>query len=442
MPLLRPEQSAAVSSLCHTSTLLVADVGAGKTATALRTLAMRSLIYGKSRTLIFGTVRICNAVWGAEVAKWTPGVTYASVAGKPPAERKRIMEDPSIDLVGLNFDNIIWAVKTYGEDLPRMFPQLVIDESSWLENPSAKSFSTLRPLLPHFRWRLPMTATPQANHMADLWGNVYLADLGQALGTSKDAYLQNFFHPVRKLDRLGWIPQFQAPERIHRRIEDKGSVYRLPFRWREPIEIDVPIPCHPKVHMIQKIIDERIGDSEPVAIEGVTYTQNGQRMHAKMLQLSSGLVYRDDQSILELHTEKLAALEEIVKEARGEPIMVVYQFIHERDAILAYFPQARLLDEASLVDWNRGNVEILLVHPRSCGHGLNAQFGGCDLQVWYTPTPDAELYRQTVGRLNRPGNDKSVRVMRLVMQGTKDRAAYLVIAARMKGENSTLDMFE
>jgi len=84
---------------------------------------------------------------------------------------------------------------------------------------------------------------------------------------------------------------------------------------------------------------------------------------------------------------------------------------------------------------------VLLVHPKSCGHGLNAQLGGCDLQVWFTPTTDAEYYTQSIGRLNRPGNPKTIRVMRLIMQGTKDRAAYMVVAARQRGENATLESF-
>jgi hypothetical protein len=62
--------------------------------------------------------------------------------------------------------------------------------------------------------------------------------------------------------------------------------------------------------------------------------------------------------------------------------------------------------------------------------------------VWFSPTTDAELYGQTIGRLNRPGNPKTIRVFRLIMQGTKDRAAYMVVAARQRGESLTLEAFE
>lgn len=441
MPTLRPSQDEASAVISNGSKLLLADVGAGKTATALDTIVRRAMTNNNQRTLVLGTKRICDMVWGAEVEIWTPGFSYASAAGKSADERRRILLDERIDIVGLNYENLIWAAKEYGERLPRMFPQLIIDESSKLENPSSKSFKAIKPLLPLFDWRLPMTASPRANYLHDLWGSAYLADLGASLGEYKEAFLQTFFRLVDKHGRAEWIPKHDSEEKINARL--KNVVHRMPFEWREPVEIDTVLPLDPLVKKIQSQIDVDIKEEEIVTIDGVTYARYGSRVNAKMLQLSSGHVYTDDGGYKCLHHAKYEALEEIVAEAQGEPMMVVYQFDHELDQLLARFPQARLLDSDDvLAQWNAGQIEILIVHPRSCGHGLNAQLSHCDLQVWFSPTTDAELYTQTVGRLNRPGNPKTVRVIRLIMQGTKDRAYYLVVAARQRGENATLESFE
>ena len=64
---LRPAQKTAVRSISHRSKLLLADVGAGKTAAALRAIIQRIPIDGVQRTLVLGTVRICNTVWGNEI---------------------------------------------------------------------------------------------------------------------------------------------------------------------------------------------------------------------------------------------------------------------------------------------------------------------------------------------------------------------------------------
>lgn len=435
---LYPSQKIAAAATSQNSRLLLADVGAGKTATALQAVTERP--YG--RTLVLGTKRICDMVWGQEIAIWQPHLTYRSAAGLPPGSRRAIFLDDTIDVVGLNFENIVWAVQNFGDQLPILFSNLIIDESSKLENPASKSFRAIQPLLPLFRWRLPMTGTPRANYLHDLWGNVYLADLGESLGKYKQAFLQEFFIPVDQRGRLAWIPKRDAETRIYELI--KGVVHRMPFEWRPPVEQDVLIALDPAVKRINKQIDELIKEEEFVTVDGVTYARFGSRVNAKMLQLSSGHVYTDDGGYKCIHHAKYEALEEIVTEAKGEPLMVVYMFDHERDQVLARFPQARLLEGNDVLkDWNEGKIEILVVHPNSCGHGLNAQLSQCDLQVWLSPPMgDAEKYTQTVGRLNRPGNPKTVRVIRLIMQGTKDRASYMLIAARQRGEDATLESFE
>lgn len=438
---LYPEQKDAADAVMDLSRLLLADVGAGKTATALHAIACRNVAYGKQRTLVLGTKRICDMVWGLEIEKWLPDYTYASVAGLPTDKRRAILTNPDILVVGLNYENLIWAVKEFGNRLPRLFPNLVVDESSKLENPSSKSFKAIKSILHLFKWRLPMTASPCANYLHDLWGSAYLADLGATFGEYKEAFLQNFFRQINKNGRLEWIPKHDTRDKIDALL--KNVAYRMPFKWREPVEIDVVLPLNAEVKAIQNRIDKELKENLEVTFNGVTYARNGSRVNAKMLQLSSGNVYTDDGGFRHIHIDKYMALREIVAEAKGEPMMVVYQFDHEKDGILEAFPQARLLsNDQTLADWNAGLIEILVVHPRSCGHGLNAQLSQCDLQVWFSPFTDAELYTQTVGRLNRPGNPKTVRVIRLIMQGTKDRASYLVVAARQRGENATLESFE
>lgn len=441
MPTLRPAQSEAVKVLFPESKLLLADVGAGKTATACRAIRARTMLYGRRRVLVIGTKRICESVWGDEIAKWTPEFAYANAAGLHADKRVSLMFDRSIDIVGLNFDNLIWAVSYFGAKLAELFPWVVIDESSKLENPKSKTFQAFKPLLPLFEWRLPMTGTPRANHLYDLWGSAYLADGGEALGKYREAFIQNWFFPVKRPGGIVYLPKANAEQEIYARLVD--VVHRMPFDSTKPIEIDVLLSCNPTVKALQAEITKRLRDGDAdVVINGITYTRAGKRSHVKELQLSSGFVYDDVKNVTHLHDDKINALKEIMAEAKGEPVMVVYQFDHERDAIIRAFPQARTMDKVTLQEWNQGDIEMLLVHPLSCGHGLNAQFSGSDLQVWFTPTSDAELYTQTIGRMNRPGAAKAIRVMRLIMKGTKDLACYMVVAARQRGEAATLEMFE
>ena len=60
-----------------------------------------------------------------------------------------------------------------------------------------------------------------------------------------------------------------------------------------------------------------------------------------------------------------------------------------------------------MVAWNEGQIDLLLLHPKSAGHGLNLQHGGCRM-VWLSLPWSLELYEQTIGRLHRSGQRHDV----------------------------------
>jgi len=444
MPKLRASQSAAATACARDNKLLMADVGSGKTAAALAAL-LRKHILSDKRTLVLSSVRICNMVWPDEVATWAPSLVYRSAAGL--TEPKRVaMLNSNADIVGLNFENLIWACEKFGEHLPRLFPRLIIDESSRLENSDSKSFQALAPLLPLFEWRLPMTGTPRANHIYDLWGQAYLADLGATFGQYREAFLQKWFYPQQRAFGIDWLPKPGAEQEINERLCRIGHRMAHDGDKPEVITQDINIPMPAKVDDWLRRIAGHLKDTTEgeAGINGITFTHGRKVILGKMLQLSAGFIYADNVDTVHLHNAKLDALAEIVAAAQGEPMMVVYQFRHEAAAIMKAHPQARMMaeDAGALAAWNAGRLPMLLVHPASCGYGLNAQFGG-HLQIWFTPTPDAELYTQTTGRLPRPGQRSPfVRILRLVMKGTKDKYCYNIVEARQRGERVTLDYLE
>ena len=146
-------------------------------------------------------------------------------------------------------------------------------------------------------------------------------------------------------------------------------------------------------------------------------------VNGKLLQLAGGAVYDDDHRAREIHCEKLDALEDIIAEANGEPVLVAYRFQHERDRILARFPQAvQMKDSSTIAAWNRGEIPILLAHPAGAGHGLNLQDGG-HIIVWFGPTYDLELDEQFNDRLYRQGQRSTTSIIYLVAEGTVEEEA-------------------
>ncbi|USC84647.1 ATP-dependent helicase, partial [Staphylococcus aureus] len=68
--------------------------------------------------------------------------------------------------------------------------------------------------------------------------------------------------------------------------------------------------------------------------EGTVVAQNGASLSQKLLQLSNGAVYTDEEDVRLIHDKKLDKLEEIIEESPGQPILLFYNFKHDKERIL------------------------------------------------------------------------------------------------------------
>jgi SNF2 family DNA or RNA helicase len=68
-------------------------------------------------------------------------------------------------------------------------------------------------------------------------------------------------------------------------------------------------------------------------------------------------------------------------------------------------------------------VELLLVHPKSAGHGLNLQFGGSKMVFLSLPW-SLDRYEQTIGRLHRSGQKNAVYCYVLLTDKTVDERIF------------------
>lgn len=158
--------------------------------------------------------------------------------------------------------------------------------------------------------------------------------------------------------------------------------------------------------------------------EGTVVAQNGASLSQKLLQLSNGAVYTDDGDVREIHDKKLEKLEEIIEESQGQPILLFYNFKHDKERILERFKEATTLEDSNYKErWNSGNIKLLIAHPASAGHGLNLQQGG-HIIVWFGLTWSLELYQQANARLYRQGQNHTTIIHHIMTDNTIDQRVY------------------
>jgi superfamily II DNA or RNA helicase len=142
---LRPYQQQAATFLYERDrAMILAPVGAGKTAITLTAMDEMLRDGHVKRWLVVAPKRVCTDVWPVEAPKWS-GVAPALAVGTPAQRVDALRSDASV--VVINYDNLDKL-----EDLSG-FDGIVFDELTRLKNPSGKRFKSLEKLLANVKVR-------------------------------------------------------------------------------------------------------------------------------------------------------------------------------------------------------------------------------------------------------------------------------------------------
>lgn len=406
---------------------LFLDMGLGKTVTTLT--AVKELKYNRfqvCKVLVIAPKKVAEGTWTKEAAKWdhTKMLRVSPVLGSQ-ARRIRALNTPA-DLYVINRENVCWLVDYYRNAWP--FDMVVIDESSSFKSHSAKRFKALAGISSRISRMVELTGTPSPNGLADLWSQVYLLDGGERLGKRYSQFRERYFQPDKR-GADGMIYSYEAKPGTEESILAKISDICISMKAEDYLELpdliyhEVPVELDKKSwkayqDLERKMILELPEDDELISVTSAAALSN------KLLQLANGAVYDEDRQVHEVHDCKIEAFLELVESLQGKPVLVFYNYQHDRERILKALAKSGLrIRELKTTqdedDWNAGRIDILLTHPASSAYGLNLQQGGNHV-IWFGLTWNYELYTQANKRLHRQGQANKVIIHHLVSTGTRD----------------------
>jgi SNF2 family DNA or RNA helicase len=413
---LRPYQDDAADFLYERDrAMILAQVGAGKTAIALT--AMQAMLKDGlvKRWLVVAPKRVCTDVWPEEAPKWSNIVPALAVG--TPAQRKAAF-DSGASVVVTNYDCLDKLDSLAG------FDGIVFDELTRLKNPSGKRFKSIEKLLDNVRVRWGLTGSFTSNGLEDVFGQCKVIDQA-LLGRAKGAFMQQYFICINR-DFGQWVPATGALEQVMSKI--KPSTYVLEageYADKLPpcnvvelrCRLDDPLPY--KVMKRDYVV--KFGDERVIA-------QNAASVTTKLQQMASGFVY-DRTGPLPVHwfsTHKFDRLDELLDENQHANTLIWYSYQEELAELKRRYPGIQTADDDSVVArWNRGEIPLLAAHPKSFGHGINLQ--GQQHMVFLSLPWSLELYEQAVGRLHRGGQKHSVWVYVMLTENTIDERIWAAL---------------
>jgi hypothetical protein len=381
--LLHPYQQRAVNHQCvNPNSMLWLDMGLGKTIVTLTSLA-HLLNTGFLRgVVIVAPIRVIRLVWRQEAAKWshTKHLRFSMVTGTRDQRTRALLRPADVYLV--NYDVLGWLADTLDtyfikKNRPLPFDGIVWDEISKMKNSTTDRVKSYRRIAKHFTWTTGLTGTPASNGYKDLHGQFLVVDRGARLGEFKTAFMTRWYKkagdsrkdiPYR--DTESGIKELIADITLEMSAEDYNP---LPDLMVNDIEIEMPEGLRAKYDQMEKEFFLMLDSGKSVEMFNQAALTN------KCLQFSNGAIYPIPGVPLwePLHDMKLDALEEVVDEAQGSPVLCSYAYRSDAERIMTRFKEINPINltecksEYALTEamrrWQSGECRLMIGHP-ACLH--------------------------------------------------------------------------
>ena len=434
--------------------MLWLQMGLGKTPITLTAMVDRMRAGQVRKTLVFGPLRVIQAVWHREALKWehTRHLRFSVMHGDIHRRRRALFADADVYLC--NYENMNWLAyelahyfTSQGKPLP--FEMIVYDEVSKMKNSTAQRMAGgkrdrvdrhgneyvekvlgWRRMLEHFKYRVGLTGTPASNGYLDLHGQFLAVDGGQRLGEYVTRYKDSYF----SADYNGWgfTPTAVGKSLIELAISDitkkmdAKDYLDMPEVRVTNVLVELPAKARKAYEEVEKEMFTQLDTGAEIEVFSKSSVSN------KCLQFANGAPYTDLEGNWEaLHDVKLKALEDIIEEAAGQPVLCSYSFKSDAARIMQKFKKYRPVNmtetpanqtERVINDWNSGKIKLLIGHPASMGHGIDGLQDSGSMVVWYGVNWSLELYEQMNGRINRNGQKQPVSIIRILCADTVDLA--------------------
>lgn len=437
----------------HAAAGLLLDPGLGKTSITLAAIKVLKREKMLDRALIVAPLRPAQLVWPAEQRDWQDFNELDMVVLHGDHKEDLLYEDHTIYVI--NPEGLPWLMQD-GRFKALDADTLVIDELSKFKHTNTQRFKTVKPVLGTFARRWGLTGSPNSNGYLDLFGQAYMLDMGRSLGKYITYYRTTYFFPTG-YGGYTWVLKKGADVEIQQRLKplmlrmDAEDYLSLPPLTDNPIYVDLP----PKARKIyDQLEDEMFAQLDA---ETKVTSINAAAASIKCRQVANGRLYYEDwdsklqqfaRENAKLHDVKLGAVEELLEELQGSPLLLAYHFNHDLEALqekfgkdLPYIGGGVSTKRAIQLErmWNAGEIPLLAGQPQSIGHGLNMQKASNNIG-WYGLTWDYELYDQFIRRVRRQGNKSSRIFNHLIMaRNTMEAGMWQALKDKKHTQQSFLD---
>lgn len=447
--------------------------GAGKTSMVYMLITILIKMGFIKKALVICPIRPMYRVWPNQKDKFAE-FAHLKVRVLHGPDKDDALLDDDADIYVINPEGLDWLLATEtvtnsrGKSskvadrvrvkwLADKFQLLVVDESTKFKNSQSGRFKALKALIPKMKRRYILTGTPTPSGLLDLFGQIYILDEGSALGSYITHYRTNFFYPSG-FGGFDWTPQPDAEYRIAQKIAPlvyrkdlKDAKIDLPELVFNDIWVDLP----PSVMREYQRMEDDLVVKLDGDIDNDIVADNAAVASGKCRQIANGcLIDTATGKWKYLHDAKLEALEDLLDQLQGEPLLITYEFKPDAERIAAIniggsksIPNissgnARK-DDANIGLFSQGKLAAVQGNPQSIALGIDGLQDSCCNIAMYGCTWKLQDYLQVIDRIRRQGSkSKRVWVHRILARGTLDERMLTVLDDREAKQANFMKMLK
>lgn len=425
---------------------LFLDPGLGKTSIILAVFKILLTKGWARKMLVVTPLRPAQTTWPAEAHKWTEfeGLSLNVLHGADKLWSNVFKADINV----INPEGLPWLFSSVNGTWP--WDILCVDESPQFKHVNTRRFHSIKPHLEKFARRYILTGSPAPNGLLDLFGQVYILDLGNAFTPYITRYRTAYFNQSG-FGGYTWLPKPDAEERIYKRLAplvlrmEAKDYLDLPPLIENTVEVELPSEARLAYNQMEALMITELKTGKVVA-------ENAAAVSSKCRQIANGGIYGmsgdkvPERIAHHVHDAKLDAVEEIIEELQGTPALVAYEFDHDLERLRGRFPQAphigggvgaRRFREIEAA-WNAGQLPVLLAQPKSAKYGLNLQ-GTHGAIIRHSIGWDLDEDQQLTDRVWRQGQKFPVVKHTIVAKNTVDEVVIAALKKKDKTQRGLLD---
>lgn len=415
--------------------------GTGKTKSALWAWHFLHINGLAGKLIVVAPLSTLTFTWASEVFQTLPGIKCQVLHGTRERRLKRLA-DPDAQVFIINHDGLGTIINelTARKDI-NVF---CIDELAAYRNNTDRT-KVARKYAQGMEWVWGMTGSPTPQAPTDAWAQATIIT-----PHTVPKYFTRFRDDtMQKISQFKFIPRPDAVDRVYKVLQPAvrftlNDVKELPELVERVQEVELGTEQ-------KRVYDAMVKHAQAEVQGGKIDAMNQGAVLSKLLQISTGYVYKRDGTVVGLDNDKrIEAMLDAVTSAANKVIVFV-PFKHALTGIGDALTVEGVDFETISGDTPKGQrdiifsdfqttsrIRVLAAHPATMSHGLTLT--AADTIIWFGPTTSLETFEQANARITRFGQKNKQLV--LMLQGTKvEKLMYQKLRAKQKVQNALLEMF-